>query len=408
MAISLKESIQVGFQDFWSRKLRSLVTIVGIILGTMSIIVILSLVSGMNEQTMKWMSERGGLTKITVQKNWDYENTENLPEYFSLKEVTLIKSLLPEAAAFNATIYDRSHLKNGSNDTYSRLCGTFIDFERIEEWTADQGRFIKSFDVQENNNVIVIGTTVKEELFGKKNPVGKIITVGDQKMKIIGVMKHRFMESQGNMFGENPLEWMNRMSIIPLSTMINKFGEKNEINELTIKAESPEQAIFLKEKLNNIILNLRKGKPLFSVESAQEEAEKMKESSRMFTLIFFFISSISLFVGGIVIMNIMLASIQERTREIGIRLAVGARRVDIFLQFLIQSVLITFIGGLLGVIIGVSIVKYVGKFLSLTTSINFSMIYIALLVSVGVGLLFGILPSLRASKLDPVEALRYE
>jgi energy-coupling factor transporter ATP-binding protein EcfA2 len=118
MAISLKESIQVGFQDFWSRKLRSLVTIVGIILGTMSIIVILSLVSGMNEQTMKWMSERGGLTKITVQKNWDYKNTENLPEYFSLKEVTLIKSLVPEAAAFNAAIYDRSHLKNGSNDTY--------------------------------------------------------------------------------------------------------------------------------------------------------------------------------------------------------------------------------------------------------------------------------------------------
>lgn len=408
MAISLKESLQVGFQDFWSRKLRSLVTIIGIILGTMSIIVILSLVSGMNEQTMKWMSERGGLSKITVQKNWEVENPQNLPEYFLFKEVLLIKSLVPEAEYFNASINDYSLMKDGQTTTYSRIIGTLPDYEKVEEWTADQGRFIKTFDIDESNDVIVLGSTIKEDLFGNKPAIGKTITVKNTKLRVIGVMRKRQMESSGGMFGDNPLEWMNRMSIIPLSTMINKFGEKNEISELTLKASSPDKATELKDKVENIILNLRKGQKIFSVESAQEEAEKMKENSKMFTLIFFFISSISLFVGGIVIMNIMLASIQERTREIGIRLAVGARRFDIFLQFLIQSVLITFIGGILGVISGVSIVKYVGKFLSLTTAVNVSMIYVALLVSVGVGLVFGILPAIRASKLDPVEALRYE
>jgi len=408
MAISLSESIQVGFQDFWTRKLRSLVTILGIILGTMSIIVILSLVNGMNQQTMKWMTERGGLTKITVSRNWEAKNPLNLPEFFTLKEVNLIKNLIPEADYFNATIYNRSQVKFASNNTFSRMVGTFTDFEKVEEWTADRGRFIKSFDIDESNNVIVLGNTIKEELFGSKNPIGKTVTVENQQLTVIGVMKYRFMESSGNIFTDNPFEYMNRTSVIPISTMINKFGQKDAIDELTIKAKSPEEAIVLKEKLEDIIFNLRRGQAIFNVESAQEEAEKMQESAAMFKIIFFFISSISLLVGGIVIMNIMLASVQERTREIGIRLAVGARRFDIFLQFLIQSVVITFIGGVIGVITGVSIVKYVGKFLNVSTMVDMSMIYIALLVSVGVGLIFGIFPSLRASNLNPVDALRYE
>jgi len=408
MAISLSESIQVGFQDFWTRKLRSLVTILGIILGTMSIIVILSLVNGMNQQTMKWMTERGGLTKITVSRNWEAKNPLNLPEFFTLKEVNLIKNLIPEADYFNATIYNRSQVKFASNNTFSRMVGTFTDFEKVEEWTADRGRFIKSFDIDESNNVIVLGNTIKEELFGSKNPIGKTVTVENQQLTVIGVMKYRFMESSGNIFTDNPFEYMNRTSVIPISTMINKFGQKDAIDELTIKAKSPEEAIVLKEKLEDIIFNLRRGQAIFNVESAQEEAEKMQESAAMFKIIFFFISSISLLVGGIVIMNIMLASVQERTREIGIRLAVGARRFDIFLQFLIQSVVITFIGGVIGVITGVSIVKYVGKFLNVSTMVDMSMIYIALLVSVGVGLIFGIFPSVRASNLNPVDALRYE
>jgi putative ABC transport system permease protein len=288
------------------------------------------------------------------------------------------------------------------------MVGTFTDFEKVEEWTADRGRFIKSFDIDESNNVIVLGNTIKEELFGSKNPIGKTVTVENQQLTVIGVMKYRFMESSGNIFTDNPFEYMNRTSVIPISTMINKFGQKDAIDELTIKAKSPEEAIVLKEKLEDIIFNLRRGQAIFNVESAQEEAEKMQESAAMFKIIFFFISSISLLVGGIVIMNIMLASVQERTREIGIRLAVGARRFDIFLQFLIQSVVITFIGGVIGVITGVSIVKYVGKFLNVSTMVDMSMIYIALLVSVGVGLIFGIFPSLRASNLNPVDALRYE
>lgn len=409
MAISLTESIQIGFQDFWTRKLRSLVTIVGIVLGTMSIIVILSLVNGMNEETMKWMTERGGLAKITIFNNWEAKNPLNLPNYFSYKEILLIKSLVPEAEVFNANIYLRSNFKYGENTTFSRTIGAFPDYELVEEWTADRGRFIKNFDITESSNVIVLGNTIKEELFGSKNPIGKTVTVRGQQLQVIGVMKYRFIGNSGsNLFSDNPFEYMNRTSIMPISTMINKFGQRDAIDEITIRAKSAEDAVALKNKLEDIVLNLRRGYGIFNVVSAQEEAEKMKQSSMMFKIIFFFISSISLIVGGIVIMNIMLASVQERTREIGIRLAVGARRFDIFLQFLIQSIMITFVGGIIGVLTGVSIVKHVGAFLNTNTVVDVTMIYIALIVSVGVGLIFGIFPSIKASNLDPVEALRYE
>ena len=246
MAISLTESVYIGFQDFWTRKLRSLVTIIGIILGTMSIIVILSLVNGMNQETMKWMTERGGLAKITISRNWESKNPLKLPDYFSLKEVLLIKSLVPEVEAFNATIYLRSIFKYGANTTFSRTVGTFSDFEIIEEWSADRGRFIRNFDVTENNNVIVLGNTIKNELFGSKNPIGQTVTVRGQQFTVIGIMKYRFMESNNNLFSDNPFEYMNRTSVIPISTMINKFGQKDAIDEITIRAKSADEAIALK------------------------------------------------------------------------------------------------------------------------------------------------------------------
>jgi putative ABC transport system permease protein len=155
-------------------------------------------------------------------------------------------------------------------------------------------------------------------------------------------------------------------------------------------------------------LNLRHGEPVFEIESAQESAEEIKENSKIFYFIFFMISAISLLVGGIVISNIMLATIQERTREIGIRIAVGARRRDIFIQFLVQTVLITTIGGIVGIITGLSILNLVEGFLKFELVAAPAIVFVALLVSAGVGFLAGIIPAIMASRLNPVEALRYE
>ena len=407
MAISLKESIVFGFSDFWSRKVRSLVTIIGIILGTMSIIVVLSLVNGINKQTMQWMMERGGLSKITVHRNWQYDNPNKLRNYFTWKEIKLIRSLIPEAKYMNPQ--KRYWLRHSYEDKEynTSIYGVLPDFSKIEEWETEDGRFISEFDINQSNDVIVIGTQVRDELFGNKDPIGQFITVHERRLQVIGIMKHRYMKSN-NIGSDNALGYLNRRTFVPLSTMIHKGTGDDNISSLALKAQDAESAPELRKKLEAIILNLRHGEPVFMIESAQEEAEEMAENQKTFQIIFFIISIISLLVGGIVIANIMLASIQERTREIGIRLTVGARRRDIFIQFLVQTVLITFIGGILGTLVGLSILKMVSGYINIELIAELSMVLIALTVSVGIGLLAGIIPAIMASKLNPVEALRYE
>ena len=408
MAISLKESLTVGFSDFWSRKVRSLVTVIGIVLGTMSIIVVLALVNGINKQTLQWMMERGGLSKISVNRNWSYDNPTNARNYFTLREFDLIRSLIPEAKYINPQ--ERHWVRHSYEDKNYRtsIWGVLPDFTKIEEWDTQQGRFISEFDVNQSNDVIVIGTKIKEELFGNKNPIGKIITVHGRRLHVIGIMKHRYMKSSGNIGRENALGYLNRRSFAPLSTMIHKGTGEDKISSFTVKAQDAESAPELRQKLEAIILNLRHREPVFRVESAQEEAEEMAKHQKTFKAIFFIISAISLLVGGIVIANIMLASVQERTREIGIRLAVGARRRDIFLQFLVQTVLVTTIGGILGIVVGLSILDIVSKYLDIKLIAGIGMIFVALIVSAGVGFLSGIIPAIVASKLNPVKALRYE
>ena len=408
MAISLKENITVGFSDFWSRKVRSIITVMGIVLGTMSIIVVLALVKGINNQTMKWMLERGGLSKITVSRNWQYDKPDHVRNYFTWKELELIRSLIPEAKYFNPQQRHWVRHSYEDKDYRTSIRGVLPDFSKIEEWDVHEGRFISTFDIEQSNDVIVIGTKVKEELFGNKKAVGKVITVNDRRLKVVGVMAFRYMKNSGAIGNDNAFSYLNRRTFVPLTSMIHKGSGKDNIYSFTLKAQDAESAPALREKLSNIILNLRRGLPVFEVESAKEEAEEMAKNQKVFQMIFYIISVISLLVGAIVIANIMLATIQERTREIGIRLTVGARRRDIFIQFLVQTILVTTIGGILGIVVGLSLLDIVSNFIGIELIAGIAMIFVALMVSAGVGFVSGIIPAIIASKLDPVEALRYE
>ncbi|MCL1827326.1 MAG: ABC transporter permease [Candidatus Cloacimonetes bacterium] len=412
MAISIYESISLGFIDFWSRKVRSFITLLGIVLGTVSIIVILSIVNGMNAKTMEWMNETGGIKKISIWRNWMYQSPTNLPNYFTIREVDFIRENIPPVEAFNVAETDLKQLANGGNQMMGQVIGCLPDFIKIGKWEIDEGRSFNMHDYYESNNVIVLGSSAKNNLFGPKNAIGQYVTLSglfgsgaSNRLMVVGVLKERRMDS--SIWSENPLEWLNRQSFIPVSTRL-KTGGEDKLSNIEILCLDEKQPYTLKPILEDFILNMRKGQPVFRIESAIEDVEEMRESTKMFRIIFMFISAISLFVGGIVIMNIMLATIQERTREIGIRLAVGARQIDIFIQFLVQTVVVSFIGGALGVVLAVTIVDLVGGYLDMNTELDVTTVVVALTVSCVIGFFFGLYPAIKASKLDPVVALRNE
>jgi putative ABC transport system permease protein len=411
MAIPLSESIKIGLADIMMRKVRSVVTVIGIVLGVMCIMVVLAIVNGMNKSTMAWMQERGGLNKIEVQANWNYDFSKGGDPSFSMKEIRYIDSMIPEANAYNPTLSKwNSSLVVGDKRFTGWVGGVMPDMTIVEEWNTEKGRFLKDIDIQNSSNVIVIGSAVAEDLFGNRNPIGKTITLGENKLLAVGVMKYRYMKPQGggSAFSDNYLDYLNQRSFVPISTMLNKISPGSTISSIDIRAASPEKAAELRKKVENIVLNLKQGKRVFQVNSAKEQMEQMGKNNLIFGVIFVMIAVISLLVGGIVIMNIMLAAIKERTREIGVRLAIGARGRDIFLQFLVQTVLITSMGGVLGILLGYGILGQVSKFLEISVVASIQMIWAALGVSVGVGLIFGVLPAVRASRLDPVIALREE
>ena len=409
MAISLFEGFTLGFVDFWAHKLKSFITIVGIILGTMSIIVILSIVKGLQERSMQWVNETGGTKMIVLTRNWTDTNVLNQATRFTLRDYDYIQENIPEVEAIGTRIERWGRpISNGPNVTHTTIYAATPAMDIISEWTADQGRFINNLDYREANDVIVIGTTIKNELFGPRNAIGQYITLSDRRLQVIGIMEHKFMDSSNNFnFGnDNPLEYYNRISIIPLSTAINKMGFGDELDSISIRAFSEEQALELGPVLNQLILDIRRGEPVFMVQNGAERGQG--DIGTLFKVIFYFVTIISLLVGGIVIMNILLASIKERTREIGIRITVGARQVDIFLQFLVQSIVITLSGGVIGVLVAMAILDYVGSYLKMPTAIDFYTVLLALAISLLVGLFFGIYPAIKASKLDPVKALRVD
>ncbi|MDD2506125.1 MAG: ABC transporter permease [Candidatus Cloacimonetes bacterium] len=410
MAISLSESLHIGISDIMTRKVRSLVTILGIVLGVMCIMVVLAILSGMNATTLSWMEESGGINKIEVGRNWDYDFSKGGYASLDIYEVNRIRELIPEAKAMNPTINLWDSQLSFKGTTYDGPClGVMPDFQIAENWYIDKGRFINNLDVRESSNAIVLGSSVARDLFAGKDPLGQNVSVNGVVFRVIGIMTEKvWMNESGGMWSGNVMEYLNQRSFIPISVAMNKFGGDNKVDQIQVIAHNPEQALALQQKLKGILLNIKRGKEVFHVSSAKEDMMQMEQNAKIFSMIFVLIGVISLLVGGIVIMNIMLASIKERTREIGVRIAVGARRFDIFIQFLVQTVLVTGMGGLLGIILGYSILDMVGKFLQMPLIANPSMIMTSLLVSVGVGLVFGIAPAIKAGNLDPVVALREE
>ncbi len=408
MAISLAESLHIGLTDISTRKVRTAVTLFGIVLGVMSIMVVLAIVNGMNASTLDWMQQRGGLSKVQIRPNWSYDFSRGGDASLSNREVEYLKTQLKGVEAFNPQVQAwNSAVLYRDKDYAASVMGVYPDMQKVDDWALSQGRFINLNDIQNYQNVIVLGSTVSKELFGNRDPLGQYVSVNQQQLMVVGVLEPKYWKNQGGgPWGENMLEYMNRQAFIPLSTMVSKVAPTLKVNSIELKISAGEDISAIRNQAEAIILNMKAGKQLFRVSSAQEEMKQMQANMMIFSAIFFLIAVISLLVGGIVITNIMLASVKERTREIGVRMAIGARGRDILIQFLVQTILITTLGGVFGIFAGLGVLNLVEDFLKISVKAAPNMIWVALLVSASTGFIFGIGPAHKASKLDPVKALK--
>ena len=408
--MSIFYNIRLGIVDMVHNVGRTLITMLGVILGTMSIIAVLALVQGGREQSIRWLEERGGVLKLSIDTKWTFdldERSQIRDQRLMLKDMRLIRNYFPDLLNFSPENSKWLQMKYKDKNYSTRVNGVYPAYQEAENFSIGEGRFISEFDVEQASRVIAIGVRVKDALFGKENALGKNIIISNNQFKVIGIMEEKKMEMSG-WGGHNPMDWLNRQSFIPLTTMLKKLFADEPIDEINFQVASSEMVKPTQDRLNQFLKALRGGEEIFEVRANSDRLENIQKNSNDTQLILMIIGGISLIVGGIVITNISLASVKERLREIGVRMAVGAKRKDILVQFLIQTTFMSLIGGIIGVLMGLSLLQALEKFLSSPTSANPNMIIIALVLSVGVGFIAGFFPAMQASRSDPIKILRYE
>ena len=293
--------------------------------------------------------------------------------------------------------------KNLKTNPNIQIAGETVDGIKTNDWHVEYGRIINQQDVDHSKNVCLIGNDIVEKLFLNINPVGQVIRVQNYPLQVIGVL-----EKSPQMFGSS----RDNRVVIPLSTFQGIFGKRSRSVNIMVTAENKEIYEQVIEDAIGYMRTIRKVKPgeendfdIFSNESLIEQVNVTTAGIKVGALV---ISIIALLAAGIGIMNIMLVSVTERTREIGIRKAVGAKKSNILIQFLLEAIVLCLIGGFIGIILGVGIGNFAGSFLNAQTAIPYDWVAIGLTLCVMVGIIFGTYPAYKASNLDPIEALRHE
>ena len=410
--MTLHESVIDGLVDVRTHKVRTLLQTLGVILGVASLVAVQGLVDAGRRQAMRFFSEFGGLTKILVVNRQSKETLVTARQLASdgltWDDARAIKEEVPLAVYVDPIAEDNLPIRYGDYERVNEVSGVTPDYTAVYKFYPDRGRFLIPDDIASQSRVCVLGDTAARVYFGNEDPLGKVLTIGDVGFRVVGIMKRK--EFYFNKQDHNALEWMNRQTFIPLSAMISRFtGDTRKrvryVNVVVDKvANNPKAA----EAIKTVLLRRHAGVEDFEVINRAERLQQRVEQNRVFDIVFLVSGIVSLVVGGIVIMNIMLASFQERIREVGIRKAMGARAGDIAVQFLVESILVTSIGGALGLVLGVVFAQAITALLGQPAIITVKMALIGIIASVTVGLFFGLYPAVKASRLNPVEALRYE
>jgi putative ABC transport system permease protein len=410
--MTIHESIIDGFVDVRTHKLRTFLQTLGVVLGVGSLVAVQGLVDAGRRQSLAFFAEFGGLTKVLVLNKPPKETVVTARQLASSgltwDDAQAIKREVPCAQLVDPISYTEEVVRYGTYQKRRDILGGTPDYTSVYKFYPAKGRFLSQDDLQSQARVVVLGDTAARLYFGNEEPLGKTLFIGDVGFTVVGVMKRKeFYFGENN---DNALEWMNRLTIVPLTSIYSRFTGDTEkrvtfINVMVDKVSNNPKAV---TAIKTLLARRHGGVPDFEVRSRSERLQQAQEQGRVFDVTFLAAGIVSLLVGGIVIMNIMLASFRERIREVGVRKAIGAHGTDIAVQFLVESILVTCLGGAIGLVMGIGFAQAITLLLGRPTIITLKMALVGIVASVGTGLFFGLYPAVKAARLNPVEALRYE
>ena len=389
--MNLKESMKMAIRSIKTNKVRAFLTMLGIIIGVSSVIVLVSIGQGSSKSVQEEINSLGtNLLTLSITDTDSVELTDDTIDQF--EELNGISEVAP-------IVTGRVYAKNGENSTQVSMTGTNSSYLTVRGLELNKGRFLSDMEIELRSKVVVLGADTADTLFENQDPLNQNIQIDGVSYRVIGVL-----ESVGTSMGSSGDDVM----IAPITTA-ERATSSTTISMVYLKAENEdivERAMY--QVLGAMTTLFPSQSDNYSVSNQEDLMDTMSSVSDTFTLMLGGIASISLLVGGIGIMNIMLVSISERTKEIGIRKAIGANRKSILLQFLIEAVVLSCLGGLMGVGLGLGIAKLVSMVSSLTISYSWSVTLMSFLFSLIIGVAFGVFPANKASKLNPIQALRHE
>jgi putative ABC transport system permease protein len=406
----LVEAILDGMVDINSHRLRTFLQLLGVVIGVAAIISTFSLIKGGEQQSLEFYAEIGGLRKIFVRNEplskielTANERVSKGLQYDDAQKIASSCSLFTIVAPAKDGYFN---VRYGDYQKWWGITGVTPGHQHVYNFFAERGRFVSDLDVTNAHRICVLGSAVKDSIFGDNTTLGKVISIGGVGYTIVGIMEEKVYRF--NEISDNSLEWMNRMIFVPITAMISRMEGERTVDYINCLVRRVEDNPAASESLREVLKHQHRGVEDFYIYDRAERLAEGQKQGMVYFVTFMICGSISLLVGGIVIMNILLASFHDRVREVGIRKALGASPLAIFAQFLVESIVVTLLGGFLGLLLGIAGTRGVAALMKQPAVIQTNVVVIALSISIGVGIFFGFYPAIRASKLNPVEALRYE
>ncbi|MBX3735147.1 MAG: ABC transporter permease [Candidatus Didemnitutus sp.] len=400
----LLNTITVALRALRRNLLRSVLTALGIIIGVGAVIAMVSIGNGAKSQVEGQIASLGqniisvfpgNFTSGAVRGGFGSASTLTVEDAMAIRnEVAGVANLSPD-------MRDRTQILANGQNWSTNVQGEDVSYLDIRLWSIAEGAMFSDADVRSGAKVCVIGKTVSDQLFQGDDPIGQTLRLRNIPFKIVGVLAPKGF----NFFGQD----QDDVVIVPYTSHLKRIARRPFLNSITIQAASPDQMSRIQQDITDLLQQRRNGKdPDFTVRNQQELAEAATATTKTMTVLLGAIAGVSLIVGGIGIMNIMLVSVTERTREIGIRLAVGAHGRDVLLQFLTEAIILSMMGGILGILLGVGSSQLISKLNGWPVLVSSTAVIGSFAFSAAIGVFFGFYPARKAAELDPIEALRYE